>query len=125
MPTPGGGEIITCGYGRPARKGDAAHIVMRIQRKPEHTRCFNGGVTDSYKTRGARIATAKAATETGASNIMQRARHTAAATNSYVHKQPWKAVGTGAALAWPLVQAAVNFVNEMASFESAGVADKA
>ncbi|AYH43886.1 nicotinate-nucleotide--dimethylbenzimidazole phosphoribosyltransferase [Azoarcus sp. DN11] len=32
--------------------------------------------------------------------------------------------GTGAALAYPLVQAAVNFVNEMASFESAGVSDK-
>lgn len=31
--------------------------------------------------------------------------------------------GTGAALAYPLVQAAVNFMNEMASFASAGVAE--
>jgi len=32
--------------------------------------------------------------------------------------------GTGAALAYPLVQAAVNFLNEMASFESAGVSER-
>jgi len=32
--------------------------------------------------------------------------------------------GTGAVLAYPLVLAAVNFLNEMASFESAGVSDK-
>ncbi len=31
--------------------------------------------------------------------------------------------GTGAVLAYPLVQAAVNFLNEMASFESAGVSE--
>ena len=32
--------------------------------------------------------------------------------------------GTGAVLAYPLIQAAVNFLNEMASFESAGISDK-
>ncbi|WP_291995022.1 nicotinate-nucleotide--dimethylbenzimidazole phosphoribosyltransferase [Candidatus Accumulibacter sp. ACC003] len=33
--------------------------------------------------------------------------------------------GTGAALAWPLVRAAAAFLNEMASFESAGVSEHA
>jgi len=33
--------------------------------------------------------------------------------------------GSGAALAWPLVASAVHVLNEMASFESAGVSDRA
>ena len=32
--------------------------------------------------------------------------------------------GTGAVLAYPLVEAAVNFLNGMASFESAGVSER-
>jgi nicotinate-nucleotide--dimethylbenzimidazole phosphoribosyltransferase len=32
--------------------------------------------------------------------------------------------GTGVAMAYPLIQAAVHFINEMASFESAGVSNK-
>ena len=32
--------------------------------------------------------------------------------------------GSGVGLAWPLVRAAVAFLNEMASFESAGVSEK-
>lgn len=50
----------------------------------------------------ARIATAKAAAEAGGNSLMQRARQTATVTNGYVHEQPWKALGAGAALAFLL-----------------------
>ena len=33
--------------------------------------------------------------------------------------------GTGAAMAWPIVRASVAFLDEMATFESAGVSERA
>ena len=50
----------------------------------------------------ARITTAKASAEAMGDGLMQRARHTASATNTYLHEQPWKAVGAGAAIAFLL-----------------------
>jgi len=32
--------------------------------------------------------------------------------------------GTGAAMAWPLIESAARLMTEMASFESAGVSDR-
>src|SRR5690349_16876390 len=45
---------------------------------------------------GDRIAAAKASIEQMGGAIVQRARKTAAATDTYVHEQPWKAVGVAA-----------------------------
>ena len=45
---------------------------------------------------GERIAAAKVSIEEMGGVIVQRARKTAAATDTYVREQPWKAVGIGA-----------------------------
>jgi ElaB/YqjD/DUF883 family membrane-anchored ribosome-binding protein len=45
-----------------------------------------------------RITVAKASLEELSDNIVQKARNGAAATNTYVHEQPWAAVGAGATI---------------------------
>lgn len=45
-----------------------------------------------------RIATARTSMERMGGAISDRARSSAVATNKYVHEQPWKAVGIGAAI---------------------------
>lgn len=47
---------------------------------------------------GERIAAAKQSVEEIGGVIVDRARHTVKVTDGYVHKQPWQAIGIGAAL---------------------------
>ncbi|MDZ4811031.1 MAG: DUF883 family protein [Pseudomonadota bacterium] len=51
---------------------------------------------------GARVTAAKASLEEMGGAVAKRARKSAAATNEYVHEQPWKAIGAGAAVAFLL-----------------------
>ncbi|MDO8345084.1 MAG: DUF883 family protein [Cellvibrio sp.] len=45
-----------------------------------------------------RIASAKTSVEDMSETIVNRARKTAEATNTYVHEQPWNAIGASAAV---------------------------
>ena len=45
-----------------------------------------------------RVTAAKASFETMRTDATNQARHTAAATNQYVHENPWKSAGIGAAV---------------------------
>ncbi|RZK20783.1 MAG: DUF883 domain-containing protein [Flavobacterium sp.] len=47
-----------------------------------------------------RISVAKDAIGDASGNILQQARKTAKVTNHYVHEQPWKVIGTGAAVSF-------------------------
>ncbi len=49
-----------------------------------------------------RVAAAKESVEDMGNAISKRARATAADTNQYVHDQPWKVIGAGAAVAFLL-----------------------
>lgn len=49
-------------------------------------------------TMNERITLAKASLNELSENLVQKARKGAAATNTYVHEQPWTAVGAGAAI---------------------------
>lgn len=44
------------------------------------------------------VTAAKASIETMRGDVTDQARHTAAATNHYVHENPWKSAGIGAAV---------------------------
>lgn len=49
-----------------------------------------------------RLGAARESLEEMGNEIVRRTRHGAMATNEYVHEQPWKAIGAGAAVAFLL-----------------------
>ncbi|MBD9416977.1 DUF883 domain-containing protein [Pseudomonas sp. PDM16] len=49
-----------------------------------------------------RIAEARATAQDVSDSVVQRARQTATVANEYVHEQPWRALGTGIAIAFLL-----------------------
>lgn len=51
---------------------------------------------------GERLGAARESLEEMGSEIVRRTRKGATATNEYVHEQPWKAIGAGAAVAFLL-----------------------
>jgi ElaB/YqjD/DUF883 family membrane-anchored ribosome-binding protein len=50
----------------------------------------------------ARVALARQSVEDVSDAIVEQARKSAAITNDYVHEQPWKAIGAGAAIGFLL-----------------------
>ena len=74
-------------------------LVADIEDLVKQTASLSGEELNLARARLAElIASAKTSAEDMGSAVAQRARRSAAATNEYVHEQPWKAVGVAAAL---------------------------
>lgn len=68
----------------------------------EATSLTGEDLTAARNKLNARIAEARAAAQVVSDSVVQRARQTAGVANDYVHEQPWKALGAGAAVAFLL-----------------------
>lgn len=75
------------------------NFIADIEDLVKQTTTLTGDDLNKAKAKlSARLSEAKeSATEVG-SKIAQSARNSAASTNEYVHDQPWKAIGAGAAV---------------------------
>lgn len=72
-------------------------LVADIEDLVKQTASLSGEELNLARTRLAElIASAKTSAEDMGGAVAQRARRSAAATNNYVHEQPWKAIGIGA-----------------------------
>lgn len=72
-------------------------LVADIEDLVKQTASLSGEELNLARTRLAElIASAKTSAGDMGSAVAQRARRSAAATNEYVHEQPWKAIGIAA-----------------------------
>ncbi|MGA6108964.1 hypothetical protein ABS648_13350 [Pseudomonas solani] len=94
LPTAGGDSYF---FNRIGQKQPVAIVSFSSQYQPVE-KCMAVSTRNQGAIQTAPIATAKAATESGGSSLMQRVRQTAVVTNGYVHA----ALGAGAALAFLL-----------------------
>ena len=88
---------------RSSVSSEVRNLVHDIEDLVKETTSLTGEELVRAKARlGERVSAAKASLEEMGSDIADRARKGAAATNEYVHEQPWKAIGAAAAVAFLL-----------------------
>lgn len=85
---------------RAARSGvanEVSHLITDIEDLVKQATSLTGDELTAAKAKLAeRLATARASMTQMGDSVATQARTTAAATNEYVHEQPWKAIGIGA-----------------------------
>jgi ElaB/YqjD/DUF883 family membrane-anchored ribosome-binding protein len=90
----------------PARSGVAHEVksfLADIEDLVKETTSLTGDDLARAKVKlTERVSAAKQSVEDMGSDIAQRARKSAKATDDYVREQPWKAIGAGAAVAFLL-----------------------
>ncbi len=80
-----------------ALKSEFKDLITDIEELVMQTASLTGDELSLVREKLAeRLETAKESLQEMGGDMAKRARKTAAATNEYVHEQPWKAIGIGA-----------------------------
>lgn len=97
MPTaPASGKAVP---GQPNLSGELNNFIQDIEDLIKEATSLTGEELVQVKARlHARVAEARESVEELGGEIAEQARKGVAATNEYVHHQPWQAIGAGAAV---------------------------
>jgi ElaB/YqjD/DUF883 family membrane-anchored ribosome-binding protein len=97
---PGANPAISAGEATPSRVSAEFHnFVEDVEDLVTQTTSVTGADLVRVKAKlSARVAAAKESIQEMSTQVAQSARKAATATDTYVHEQPWQAVGIGAAV---------------------------